>query len=492
MPDAETAYLFRHAVLRDAARNLHLPSDRARLHGLALEILEALPGIALDALAAELADHAAAAREDLERGPQFTRLQAAEIRHVLTAARAAERDWHLDSAQGFWQRVMQLGPEASVAEEATVGQVRCIRLLGHPQQAYDFARQALAGKAESDCLALRVEFGKTVSNCGDAADSVAILRAALAQDGLTDQLRRVARVNLVTSLRNVGTPSEAHEELKPAIHECSEANDLTNLGYALLQLVDVLDDLGDRDGSKIAEAELWQLLDQQPNVGLETNACINLGMFRYRHGHLDEAERLLRRALSVTEASGQRQQWATASANLGVLLMARQRHEDAIVVLQQTQQIAREVGSLRLEHGVIANIATALGESGRIPEAAQMFRQALVLARKADDPRMVGRNLSNLAYALQALGEHEEARVHLAEALESLARGGASDTVDGMRINVNLALVLQSLGRLTEAIAIVNQADSIAGRLGIDASHGNPFTRAHWEQIQKLKKELGA
>ncbi|KAF0240274.1 MAG: hypothetical protein FD180_4996, partial [Planctomycetota bacterium] len=41
---AERAYLFRHALLRDAAYQLQLPGDRARLHGLAFEAIEALAG----------------------------------------------------------------------------------------------------------------------------------------------------------------------------------------------------------------------------------------------------------------------------------------------------------------------------------------------------------------------------------------------------------------------------------------------------------------
>jgi hypothetical protein len=55
---AEEAYLFAHATLREAAYQLWLPSDRARLHSFALEILEALPETTLERLAAELADHA--------------------------------------------------------------------------------------------------------------------------------------------------------------------------------------------------------------------------------------------------------------------------------------------------------------------------------------------------------------------------------------------------------------------------------------------------
>lgn len=41
---AELVYLFRHALLRSAAYELQLPGDRARLHVLALELLEQLFG----------------------------------------------------------------------------------------------------------------------------------------------------------------------------------------------------------------------------------------------------------------------------------------------------------------------------------------------------------------------------------------------------------------------------------------------------------------
>ena len=40
----EQVYLFRHALLRDAAYQLQLPGDRARLHGLAVEVIEEVCG----------------------------------------------------------------------------------------------------------------------------------------------------------------------------------------------------------------------------------------------------------------------------------------------------------------------------------------------------------------------------------------------------------------------------------------------------------------
>ena len=62
---AEQAYLFRHAVLRDAAYTLLVPSDRASMHRLVVEIVERVYGDRLaDDLAPELATHCRIARED--------------------------------------------------------------------------------------------------------------------------------------------------------------------------------------------------------------------------------------------------------------------------------------------------------------------------------------------------------------------------------------------------------------------------------------------
>ena len=42
MTSSEHVYLFRYALVRDAAYDLQLPADRARLHAQALAMIEAL------------------------------------------------------------------------------------------------------------------------------------------------------------------------------------------------------------------------------------------------------------------------------------------------------------------------------------------------------------------------------------------------------------------------------------------------------------------
>jgi hypothetical protein len=117
MASAELAYFFRHSVLRDAAYQLQLPADRARLHAFAFSILEILHGeFAHSAEAAlELADHASlGAIHDAALAP-------AEKRWLTEAAALAEQQSTSDFAADLWLRVRALAANTPFeAIEATL------------------------------------------------------------------------------------------------------------------------------------------------------------------------------------------------------------------------------------------------------------------------------------------------------------------------------------------------------------------------------------
>ena len=131
---AETAYLFRHALLREAAYQLQLPGDRSRLHALALSVLEELAGgrppeppplgpdvdvlippHASDAFARELAGQAGSAG-----GPDMAGLRRLYLRR---AAEHASRSYRNEEAWTLWQEYATLVPrlEHSVALRRAAG-----------------------------------------------------------------------------------------------------------------------------------------------------------------------------------------------------------------------------------------------------------------------------------------------------------------------------------------------------------------------------------
>ena len=129
---AETAYLFRHALLRDAAYQLQLPGDRARMHEIAFEVLEDFAGgrppeppgaaeensavtpHAADPFAFELATHARLART--AASADRTAMDAALRLYLRRGAEHSERVFQSEAAVSLWQQLAEVQQGVECAE----------------------------------------------------------------------------------------------------------------------------------------------------------------------------------------------------------------------------------------------------------------------------------------------------------------------------------------------------------------------------------------
>src|SRR5262249_3600010 len=84
-----------------------LPTARAALHRLALEILERLPGLDARAVALELAEHARLGDEPALPRSQRARLREAEITHLLQGAAYAAAMYDTLASIGAYGRALQ-------------------------------------------------------------------------------------------------------------------------------------------------------------------------------------------------------------------------------------------------------------------------------------------------------------------------------------------------------------------------------------------------
>jgi tetratricopeptide (TPR) repeat protein len=172
---AETAYVFRHAILRDAAYQLQLPGDRGRLHGLALEVIEKLAGgrppdparrdsgdedsfrpHATDPFAQELAEHARLAPSDA--GTAGGGLSALRKTYLRRAAEHAGASYLNIEAQSLWQQVAGLatGPEKGESLRRAAAKARDAGRMAGAQQlledSLEIQREAGARRAEGAVL----------------------------------------------------------------------------------------------------------------------------------------------------------------------------------------------------------------------------------------------------------------------------------------------------------------------------------------------------
>jgi tetratricopeptide (TPR) repeat protein len=117
--NAELTYLFRHVLLRDAAYQLQLPADLARLHWLTLQIIEELcvnkdENASLNEHSAELAHHAGRARELAGDDAPFCRPVAElEVKYLSRAILYAYECFQAEAAFPMIERYLKLGAAPS-------------------------------------------------------------------------------------------------------------------------------------------------------------------------------------------------------------------------------------------------------------------------------------------------------------------------------------------------------------------------------------------
>ncbi|MCF6228586.1 MAG: hypothetical protein L3J82_08025, partial [Planctomycetes bacterium] len=133
MHHAEVTYLFRHVTLRDGAYQLHMPSERAALHELALIILGSiLPENDRIALALDLAVHARQAQHG--RTLLDDVFAQKELAYMKVAASYAKSKYQNAEAAGHY---------TSAANHPSCKPVEASRLLTQAAFLYWFAGERI-------------------------------------------------------------------------------------------------------------------------------------------------------------------------------------------------------------------------------------------------------------------------------------------------------------------------------------------------------------
>lgn len=289
---AEQAYVFRHALARDAAYELQLPAERAGLHRLAAELIEALCGAdeaRLGVVAAEIAEHLRAAGQEIAD----PRLQEAERRFTLMGARHAEANWDHDGTQRLYGRLADIG---NPAEQGQALQILCgsLRLSRRGPRAMRTPARKL------------LRLARQTNNPGLVAKALTIL-ALDAPDTRRMRLERMAyRVasaagswmpaglalgNMAMQYRRAGDYRRASALLRRAVRLSLRAGNQTGAGHFLGALAGVLQLQGrDSEALQAARQAVQTLLDAGNVVWLPYNLR-TLARICAQQGLWDEADR---------------------------------------------------------------------------------------------------------------------------------------------------------------------------------------------------------
>lgn len=467
---AEDIYFFRHQLHRSAAYDLHLPADRARLHGWAMEaLLEAIGGAppihtplvgelssphATDPHALTLALHAAAALDapDVD-APALMRLRLDFLWRA--AAHASEKYRTAEAARLFEQIHHDDSENTPNRAEAARLAADMYRVGGQAQQAvplYEAARDLAVQHG------LHAELGQTLDRLGSqmrelgrVVEAEEIIREAIKMHRKVGNRPGEGRAlrSLSIVLQQTGRMDEAVAGIDSALEIQLELNSDSGIAASLDTLGNLHLFIGEFDKAEKYYKRALETERRCNNLTYEGSTLGNLAILYADTGREEEAEAMYRRGIEIHREVGNRRSEGITIANLATLLHRLKRLDEARVCYMRALDIHREVANRRGEGVAIGHHAILLQDSGDIEGARQAFAQALRIHREVKNTRGEGVTLAHLADLQTLVGEHEQACASLTQAMK-LHRENRNRRFEA-RGGVALGLILLQLGRIDEA-----------------------------------------
>ncbi|MCC7508535.1 MAG: tetratricopeptide repeat protein [Planctomycetes bacterium] len=414
-PSAETEYFFRHAVTRDAAYQLILPTERDTLHNIAGEAMEALCAGEhdLSQRAGEIAHHFRVA------GRSVAGLAAREAHFVNIAGTHAERSYANRKALELWLRLAEIGDEA--ARLVGTHRAGCMAtLMGDVVRGEELLTSALndaiaQGSLRHESMALgelanlywyTAREDSAIECCRRAIE----LAASIHDVQLRGKTTGTLAIMLSRRVRDLRLASAAEVEalFDEALAIARDSGDvyfhsMTLAAYGGLYIW--------RDNAR-ARAYYEQAIDIAQKGGeprVEGMALSNLGVIAVEEGRKADAEQLYARAIEINGRCGIQHALSITLGNLGNLCKEAGRHAEAEQHYLEGLRIARNIGDARSEYSKLENYINMLCDTGRPAEALGQIKDFMA-HRMPPDRTLHGLCLCDLACIHASLGREAEAR----------------------------------------------------------------------------------
>lgn len=445
--DAELAYLFRHALIRSAAYELQLPSERARLHRLVLELCEALLGQpgkpeSLDPFALELADHARLAQAALLQAANSATRRQEEI--LLGRKEAC----YLERA-GLWARrnhrpverrqcqtrlIEHAAATPTQKANALLELAEALRDLGEGRTALELVRRALREgvklgldeTAGRSLLALAI-LSEGRGQLAKARRLYARAKNRLERCGYTRGL--ALAITYCAELKNrMGQVAECEADIARALELAASCDPAVRAGV-LLQLALIR---GTQGRSAEAEELYRSLLALAAGSGEVTSgALVNYASLLADMGRPVEAGGLLEQSLAAALAVGDRVRESSVRGEYARHLQNQGQLDAAEAQYHLALDVAQEIGNEAGESTLRQNLASLHMDRGRVLESEREYRAALVLHTRLGKVSGQGFCLCCIALCRQQVGDFAEAERLYHQGL-ALIRSVAAGRYEGM------------------------------------------------------------
>jgi non-specific serine/threonine protein kinase len=205
--------------------------------------------------------------------------------------------------------------------------------------------------------------------------------------------------------------------------------------------------MGDDERSSALQHKAVQVGRQSNNPTVTALALVGLARIALRTTGTDEARKLCREALVVTEGTDDRLGRSSAMHVLGVAAQMAGDLLEARQVMSQRITLAREQGNLAVISSEAGNLSMVERQLGNLDEAETLAREALDIDHRRGDDLAIPWKLNGLAAVAADRGELDRAATLIGAADAAMAAaGGAWPPDELVHYERTVATLAEALG----------------------------------------------
>ena len=414
-------YLFKHALVRDAAYETVLLKHRRMYHSQVAGWIEVNAGERLEEHSALIASHYAdGGQPDL----------AADW-----SLRAGERAAKQYSVQ-----------EAKALFEQSLNQI----------QTDDFERQWRATIGHSEVLGVLGDVE------GRHADDQTLLK--LAQQMRDDCRIAEAHYMIGSQAYREGNNTAARCAYEEALHVACAAGDLSLQAEILPMLVAILTAEGECQSAGELVEQALEIAHQSGDGNILARALTNLGLYYQAIGDVTRCVELMHQQIEITQQQGNRLGEAYGFFNLGYYYLSLGQFTKGYKLLQQALYAAKQMKDRRLVAYCYLNLGLAEWRLDRPADACQSIKDSLARLEQLGDRVGIVYGHYYLGLAYEEAGDLTEAASHYGTAKSAFEALGMTALVMEAQAGVARVALLQE--NLDQAQRIVRQISSFLNKEG--------------------------
>jgi predicted ATPase/class 3 adenylate cyclase len=403
----EIRYIFRHALLRDAAYHMQLQARRQELHRIAVDAFETLYQDQLSPHYSEIAYHS-----------DHAGLRDKAKKFYILAGEGAAQAYQNNLAIESYTHALALSSIENIQEriDLLLARVALFRIVGDSAgQEQDLASLELLAEKKKDkrmvaIVALQQAHFAFVTGKFQEAQLLSENAIEAAESAHASDIVANAYTTLPLALARQGEIKRAIQVAQIGLQLIQQVGDRLSEGHTLNELGLIALDQGEIEQARAYFEKSLILAKETGNRRMEAQVLNNMGnisgMFENNY---NAARVFFEKTLEIVQEIGNRVGESHALGNLGWVTSMQGDFKQARIYQEESLKVARETGNRYQEAYTLINLSAMMVTLENYLEALENAKRALDVTHKIGDSSGDAWALTYLGHANLGLGNHQEA-----------------------------------------------------------------------------------